>query len=193
VKIARKQKKIKEPERLKPIPLDAALLSLDVSSSCIGFCWFQGRKIVEFGAIKSPLSWESKRRIAANADSVLDLAGKIYAHERAFDPIWVVMEWNSHKSAARCVNAQGLCVLGQAQGAVWGMLFNEGWIEQIDQVSERDWTKQGGKNVSKETRFTQAKLMCAPYHGEVMNNERYDEGRDISDSIMLGHWRLSFK
>ncbi len=183
---ARKQKKVVEWD---PIRNGGPLWSFDVSSSAIGWCQFFAGQVNDFGVIKSPASWDSRKRIAANTEKLSDMIYErrplIGGSSRA------AMEWNSHKTTR--INAQGLAVLGQSQGAVWHMLLVHPEIGLVDQVSERDWTKQGGKNIQKITRQRQACLLCPEYGLMIRDDPNYDPGLDASDAIGLGFWRLSIR
>jgi hypothetical protein len=182
VKTARKPPKEKKP--LDVIHERTNLVSLDVSSSAIGWAQFWQRECLDFGLIKKPSRWESSRRIKEGTKELREsICGLDMSRTH------VVLEWQSYKSTR--IKAQGLAVLGQAQGFVWCMLEELGL--PVDLVSEREWTRWGGSNATKETRYRHIKSLCPDYAAAAHRDENFDVGRDIADAIGIGIWRLSFK
>ena len=175
-----------------PIPANGKLLSLDVSSTAIGFAVFRVNKVypVAFGRIKHPEKWPDSRRIRANSRLLEEhMAGECVTH--------VVMEWQSPWRASRMPNATGLAILGKAQGYMLCVLDRIGLIPDangdlpIDLVSEREWTQQNGWPARKDVRAAQVRLLCPDYAKEVRKNPKWDDGLDVADAIGLALWRLS--
>ncbi len=179
--------KPKAKPELKPIPPDAVLLSLDASSSACGWARLSGtQRLLGFGLIKPPASWDSRRRIDHIVLQVADLA-KGCTH--------AVCEHQSHKSGGGGFHAQGLAVLGQAQGEIVGMLKFGALIprENIDLVSEREWTKVNGRNTPKKDRAQYVLLIFPEYDRMVATTPGYDAGLDVADALGIAVWRLSVK
>lgn len=167
---------------LPPLPADAVLLALDVSSSAIGWCVYRAGKFGAAGLIAAPMSRPSTERIDLNTAEVGGLA-EDYGITR------VVMEWQSSLRAARCRNANGLAVLGQAQGAAYWELRRRGLA--VDRVSEREWTRVNGWNVSKDKRAERVKLLCPEYRWAIEKSPGCDPGMDMADAIGLAIFRMS--
>ena len=165
---------------LAPIDPTETLLSLDVSSSAVGWALLNRKEgCLDFGLIKAPSSWDSVKRMRFHAKKVGDEVMHRADH--------AVLEWQSHKSAAG-PRVQGLAVLGQAQGVMYARLCGTRWTDDgIDLVSEREWTK----SVPKQKRAFSVRLLCPAYAKRVANGELKDDGLDVADSIGLGLWRLS--
>ncbi len=185
--LATKRKPKVKPE-LKPIPADAVLLSLDASSSAVGWAKLSGKqRLLGFGLLKAPASWDSRRRIEQHTEELFEIAlGCTHA----------VGEWQSHKSAGGGFHAQGLAVLGQAQGVIVGMLrYGTPSIprENITLVSERDWTKVNGRNTPKKDRARMVGLIFPEYARMAVATSGYDSGLDVADALGIGLWRLSIR
>jgi hypothetical protein len=162
-----------------PLPALAAserIAALDVSSTCAGFAVVTVAGLVEhFGRAKPPAGWDSVRRIdAISAGLSRELTG--------LGCSVCVMEWQSHKHAARLKNAQGLAVLGQAQGAVREVMRGFGFIHGVVCISEREWTE--GR--PKQSRARLVRLLCSNYARWA--DEHGDDGLDVADAVGLGLW-----
>jgi Holliday junction resolvasome RuvABC endonuclease subunit len=164
------------------LPPGTVLLALDVSSSAIGWAIFQAGRFAAASIIRAPASRPSAERIEAHTR---ELGGVL----DSFGITRVAMEWQSPWRAARCRNATGLAVLGQAQGAAFWEVRSRGI--PADLISERDWTKVGGWPASKAKRAERVKLLCPEYREVAAKKPPVDAGLDIADAIGLGFYRLS--
>lgn len=176
-------RKPKKPIVYPPLPHGAVVLSLDVSSSVTGWAIGEAGKmlpgnIIDFGLIKPPSGWDSIRR----ADFMLV---KLAAIVHRFQPDEVVMEWQSHKATG--MRVQGLSTLGQAQGAIRSYLAT---THRVVAISERAWTKIGGRNAKKEARSEVVKV-SVPSYAEKASDPKFDPGLDIADAIGLLLYRLA--
>lgn len=177
-----KTKTKKKPIVYDPIPVGSLVLSLDTSSSAMG--WALGRtkedgvRVIDFGVVRPSSGWDFARKIGAMTTAIDDLC-KNFQIDR------VVMEFQSHKSAGKHV--QGLAVLGQAQGAVWRHMRGM----PIDRVDERAWTKINGKNARKDVRCEHVKTVVPAYAAYVAEHPRFDKGLDAADAIGLLLYRVS--
>jgi Holliday junction resolvasome RuvABC endonuclease subunit len=187
-----KSARVKKPAKPKPPPTyrriqdGEYLLALDVSSSACGAAIISamGKTITSHGLwlIKPPSSWkDSKRRIDYIVDGVDQLI--------QFINNGVVMEWQSHLRAAGCRNANGLAVLGQAQGRVYQHLVER--EQMVDLVSEREWTKINGWNQRKEQRAHGVSMVFPEYRAACKEDDSFDPGLDIADALGIGLWRLA--
>lgn len=168
------------------IPDDRLVAALDVSSTVTGWAVVRrvrGANVVDdFGAIAPPKHWDADKRIGYMLDHLTDRA-----ITRRTPPIRVAMERQSHLRAAGLRNANGLAVLGRAQGSVWTWLVAMGL--QVDSVSEREWTR----HQKKEKRAELLRLTCVEYRKAVDDDPDLDPGLDIADAIGIGFWRLDWK
>lgn len=178
-----KPKPKKKPVVLAPLPIGTILLSLDVSSSAMG--WAVGKRtkdgveVLGFGVEKPPAGWDFQRRVfrmMTTADWLIDEYG---VHRSC-------CEWQDHRSTS--MRVQGLAVLGQAQGAVWNHLISK---MEVDRVPVRDATKLNGKNVKKETRREYVKSVIPAYAAELEANPKFDPGADASDACCLLLYRMA--
>jgi len=156
-------------------------MTLDVSSSAMGWAVGYARKsggldVVSFGVVKPPAGWDFDRKMTRFTD---ELSGKTID----FGVARFAMEWQSHKSTHNRV--QGLAVLGQAQGSVWQFLAPR---YKVVRVSERVWTKIGGRNARKDVRQAVVKERCPEYAARVAADPKFDRGMDASDAIGLAYW-----
>lgn len=180
-----KAKKPKKPAAIyAPLPCGAIVLSLDISSSVTG--WAVGEiqgdgsvDVIDFGAVAPSKSWVSTKRIEWMWGHVL---GLIKDHKVTRG----CCEWQSHRSTSQRV--QGLAVLGQAQGFLYAKASAYFYI---DRISERDWTKVGGKNASKKVRCELVKAAVPRYATKASSSPDYDPGLDIADAIGLLLWRAN--
>lgn len=165
-------------------PRGSTLMALDVSSSATGYavadvCDF-GVRVIDFGVIKPPSSWPSLRRIDWMRAVAAGIAGETGVSR-------VCMEWQSHKTTGRRV--QGLAVLGQAQGVFYAH-FSARY--RVDMVSERDWTRIGGRNVRKDARTARIKELV-PEYARLAADPKYDPGMDAADALGILFWAAGFK
>jgi Holliday junction resolvasome RuvABC endonuclease subunit len=160
------------------------LLCLDVSSSCLG--WALGEintapagavgDLIDLGRFAPPASRTSLERIRMICKEVEGLIFQLR-------PDRALMEWQSHKT--RRLRAQGLAVLGQAQGAVLVTLERElASVDLVDVVSERDWT--GGK--PKDQRATITSLRSTLLG--LFLSKGHDPGLDAADAAGIFFWKL---
>lgn len=179
-----KTRTAKKSATLAPLPPGAVLLSLDVSSSAIGWAIFAGTKFHAGGIIAAPSGWDSTRRIRTNTDDVIGLIeGYRVSH--------IALEWQGPYRAARGRNINGLAVLGQAQGHLLGSIQAR-WIHlPVDLIGERIWTRINGWPARKEARAERVKLLVPEYRAAVEKDPGIDKGLDISDAIGIALWRLS--
>ena len=164
-----------------PLRAGQRFITLDVSSSAtgwaVGYTWESGGLfIADFGVIRPPSGWDYERKMNRFTD---ELSGKIFD----FDVKRMAMEWQSHMNTGRHV--QGLPVLGQAQGAVWQYFRTR---HDIVRVSERTWTKIGGRNAKKEVRQLVVKQRCPTYAQCCADDPKFDKGMDASDALGLAFW-----
>lgn len=169
---------------LPPLPADAVLMAIDCSSTAIGWAVYRRRVLMAASLARSPASWDSIRRIRANTAEVLEAAA-----ERGVTH--AILEWQSPWRAARLRNANGLAVLGQAQGYLLAAIEREFRQIKVDLVSEREWTRVGGWPASKQSRAARVRLLVPEYREAVGANPSIDPGLDIADSLGLALWRLS--
>jgi hypothetical protein len=175
------------PTGLPPIPADRTVLALDVSSSVTGWAIVGGSgKVEAFGRIAFSFR-DSLERIDQTVRSL-----EVILDPRKSPTLGrVVMEWQSHKHAARLLNAQGLAVLGQAQGHVRQFLKGHFEAEQIETVSERDWNR----STNKQARGRLVYYVHEAYRKYAGEWPAADEGPendpklDVADAIGLGLWR----
>jgi hypothetical protein len=187
-------KKLKKPKKPKPEPTWAPiqsrfLLSIDASSSAVGYAICVDGKPTDFGVIRSPKSWDAKRRINANTDKL-----RAFVWEQFGDTIsvHVVKEWQSHMNSG--FRVQGLAQLGQAQGAIREMLRYLPCVVAVDCVSEREWTRIGGKNRKKEDRVPYVREWCPAYFEREVEEPGFDSpGLDAADALGLAKWRLAIQ
>lgn len=177
-------KTIKKPTEYAPLPCGAVLLALDVSSSVTG--WSTGRiredghaDVLDFGIIKPP----SGRTSAERSDL---MCMRLACIIKQFGATNIVMEFQSYMNSGKRV--QGLAVLGQAQGAVRAYLS---LTHRVDLVTEREWTKVGGKNARKEARAEHVKRLVPAYAAKVDENPKFDVGLDASDALGILLWRTN--
>jgi Holliday junction resolvasome RuvABC endonuclease subunit len=179
-----KAKKPKKKPTYAALPCGTVLMALDVSSSVTG--WAVGliaenRRVehVEFGLLKPTQSWPSTRRIDWMREEVLRL---IMDHE----PTAGCLEWQSHKRTH--VSVQGLAVLGQSQGILFAAMSD---YIPTDRVSEREWTKTNGRNISKASRCEYVKAVVPEYRRRTEDDPGFDIGKDAADALGLLLWRAN--
>lgn len=174
----------------KPVPIytlrpGTVVVALDVSSSAMG--WAVGKivrgstpVILDFGVVRPPSGWDFQRK-------VFNMMTAFNHVVEEYDASNVCMEWQSHKTTFKRV--QGLAVLGQAQGAVWGHAVVK--CRVVDRISEREWTRIGGRNASKEDRCAIVKATVPAYAARLKANPKFDPGMDAADAIGLLIYRAS--
>lgn len=176
----------KESGVLVALPPDAVLMALDCSSTAIGWAVLKEGRFVGAGLAKSPAGWDSVRRIRANTERILQrMCGDETTH--------AVLEWQGPLRAARCRNANGLAVLGQAQGYLLAAIERELPHVEVGLIGERVWTKRKGRNVSKARRTQEVAAMIPEYREAIEGNPRLDVGGDIADAIGLAIFRLAVR
>lgn len=164
-----------------PLPGDAVLLALDCSSTAVGWAVFCGDRLRAAGVIAHQKRWEASRRMRHNAWAAAELIDR-------YSVSHVIAESQSHKSAGPRV--QGLATLGKAQGYLFAVIeerFPDLWFEE---VSEREWTRWGGKNLSKAKRAQVVIPMAPEYAEAIENNPHADAGMDCLDAISIALFRL---
>jgi Holliday junction resolvasome RuvABC endonuclease subunit len=153
---------------------------LDISSSAAGWAILRAvgaGEVERFGVVRPPSRWHPIGRIdAIVAGLEAELAGSCCD--------LCAMEWQSHKFAARQVHAQGLAVLGQAQGAVYEAMRRMGFMQPVACVGERAWTL--GR--PKARRAQAVRLRCPEYARWADAGQ--DAGLDACDSIGLGFFLI---
>lgn len=180
-----KTKKPKKPTAYAPLPSQAVLMALDVSSSAtgiaIGEMGHEGLVVHSFGVARPPSGWPFDRKVdfmSAEIDRLIAL----------YRVSHVAIEWQDHRSTSSRV--QGLAVLGQAQGCVWSRLCNR---MPVDRVNVRDATKLHGRNVKKQTRCDYIKATIPAYAERVASDPKFDGGLDASDALCLLIYRINHR
>lgn len=153
------------------------LLSLDPSSACIGYAYFdeQTAVLIEAGRITP-----AKRDAPAN-DRIHSLIDQLEDLMRQRTPASVVFEDSSGKVIARHRGGgAGLAVHGKAVGAV--MIATERFVgrARVTAVPENVWTRGRPKPA-------RAALVASQHRGYTVKS---DPGLDMADAIGLGDWML---
>lgn len=177
---ARPRKAKPEPER-QPLPGDAILLTLDASSTAIGWSvWVRGR-IRAADVIHHPKGWAAGKRMRWNAWAAAALIEQ-------YGVTHVLAESQSHKSAGPRV--QGLATLGKAQGYMLAVIEERHPDVVLEEIDERSWTRWGGKNMPKQKRAEIVKQLVPEYANAIMEHADADGGLDVADSIGMALVRL---
>ncbi len=159
------------------------LLSLDPSSTAIGYCVSTGHgQLVEFGKITGPSKLDAINRL--DRDMIPDLANIIQNHmpNSEVDQLVAIVETPSPgqagKKTKRWGAMRGLATYGIAVGMVLNELRHAGVIAQTTRADQwTNGTKKGVRQIwveQKYEKYDRAKLK--------------DSGGDVSDAISLGDW-----
>jgi hypothetical protein len=165
----------KAPDLPPLVPGQSLLLTLDVSSSAIGWALTTGPASLEsFGVIlpDRPSTATAPERIDS---MVRKLKYDVYPIGRGAE---VCMEWASGKMARRVGRATGLSVLGAAQGTIRRVLQEMGH-STVYLVSENEWTGSKAKG-----RRAAEMALRFPAYGEFVRTGR-DSGYDAADAVGL--------
>jgi hypothetical protein len=164
----------KSPDLPPLVPGQSLLLTLDVSSSAIGWCASTSGDMLDSFGLITP-----KRSRAAAAERIDSMLLQL-DQEVLSSPGLVVMEWSDGKIAGRLGRASGLSVLGAAQGAVRQFLLGKGYVVYL--VGENQWTKR----VPKPTRAKRIAMWFRAY-GE-WAAAGVDKGMDVADAIGIAQY-----
>ncbi len=149
-------------------------LSLDPSSTCIGFCFGNEKQIHQFGRIRpdNPRS-EPIHRIR---NMIGDLTKLINSHPKLELAIIEIPSGKIHgRFQKRKRPITGLSVYGMAVGAVWLHCLQS--IRIVQTVKENEWSQ-----TPKDDRA----LAVACDHPEITTMK--DQGLDIADAVALMKW-----
>lgn len=167
--------------------LDAAegragmILTLDPSSTRIGWALWQAGRCVRAGAIKPRRAKDQALdRIDWMVDQLQATIGTIVQSDNRRRPIVTVIEVTSGKVNARRHGGggAGLAIYGDAVGSVRTMLRLSSDVKQCIRVFENRWI--GGFDKAKRRRVAAAEW--------IHYDRKTDPGADIADAIALGAW-----
>lgn len=181
---ARTDATLRRIARLAPIGVGERLLALDVSSNAIGLAVLSPRnrgtpELLLFGALfPEPKSSPPIVRIKSLIAQLADAIGPEPVHR-------VAIEWAGGTNHRRGQwNGHGLNTLGQAQGAAWQWLRNQG--HDPETIPDSDWTA----GMQKSKRAGKVRLYYPRYAAWADDRPDNDPGLDAADAIGLGLWRI---
>ena len=165
------------------------IVSLDPSSTAVGFAVFQGREFVQAGLIKPDnASAESFERVVSMGDDVWSVL-------QQKDPQIILIEWTLGKVGQRRHHGGGAGLPVYGIGVGWIGCTCYRWIEeqfmqgrygnyrQLIPIYENNWTN----GVPKKTRQAAIASLYPSYCPE------RDPGGDIADAIGLADWWMREK
>ncbi len=154
------------------------ILSLDPSSTCIGYArfgGFDGGTMLNAGRMVTPQKPSAYVRMVKLADDIVDLIRE-YNGPRMIVIVEVPsgrVNHGRHKGSGA-----GLSIYGVAVGYLLGRLAN--LDVDVRMILENEWTRGIPKDKRRES--------VAARHGSYRAIQDKDPGGDISDAIALGEW-----
>ena len=145
-------------------------LSLDPSSTAIGWAMFDDETLDGCGVLKS-----SKSGLFSRIDSLLDQLNNLPM--TGLDRVLIEVTSGRRFDAKRAQTS--IVALGLAQGAVWANFRAE---FEVYTATEQDWTG----NRPKATRAARV-LLTEPIYAAYVKSTG-DPGLDAADAIGLAHW-----
>jgi hypothetical protein len=158
-----------------PTPFVGRLLSLDPSSTCVGWSLFDRGKLVDCGLVRRTHADVRVR----TAELVAEVMGVYF--RAAPDRVVMEVATGLHRKA-RPMSLASLCF---AQGAIWAALCPHSLVVCIP---ENTWTRGGGRRSIPKRERARWVRATEPAYGRFADG---DVGFDIADSIGVGRFFLN--